>query len=183
MSKVYPVWLLAIFFLAGCAAGKQEATEEEGVPSMQISSNAFHEGAPIPKEYTADGKNVSPPIHWTGAPDSTKSFALVCEDPDAPRGIWTHWVLFNVPPETHELHEGMPTHAVVLGGAKQGMNDFRKTGYGGPDPPRGTHRYEFKVYALDSLLDLPESTNRQQLLEAMKGHILAKGQLMGKYGR
>jgi Raf kinase inhibitor-like YbhB/YbcL family protein len=151
---------------------------------MQLTSSAFQEGEPIPRQYTADGKDVSPPLRWSGAPENTKSLALLCEDPDAPRGLWVHWVLFNVPPGPGELAEGIPTQARLPSDARQGKNDFGKIGYGGPSPPKGNpHRYFFRVYALDTTLDLKEGATRQDLLDAMKGHILAEGQLMGKYGR
>ena len=152
--------------------------------TIQVSSSAFHEGATIPQQYTADGKDVSPPLHWASGPDGTQAYAVVCEDPDAPRGIWTHWVLFNLPADKHELHEGMAHGHELPGGARQGKNDFGKTGYGGPSPPRGKpHRYFFKVYALDTMLDLHAGATREQLLTAIKGHVLTEGHLMGHYGR
>jgi Raf kinase inhibitor-like YbhB/YbcL family protein len=152
--------------------------------TLQVSSPAFQEGETIPKQYTADGKDVSPALRWSGAPEGTKTFALVCEDPDAPRGVWTHWVVYNLPADTPELREGVPPDGELPGGGRQGKNDFGKTGYGGPSPPRGKpHRYFFKVYALDTALDLPAGATRAQLLAALKGHALAEGQLMGLYGR
>jgi Raf kinase inhibitor-like YbhB/YbcL family protein len=152
--------------------------------TIHVSSPAFQEGGTIPQQYTADGKNVSPPLHWSSGPEETKTYALVCEDPDAPRGIWTHWVLFNLSADTHELHEGMSHTGEPSGGARQGKNDFGKIGYGGPSPPPGApHRYYFKVYALDTALDLPAGATRAQLLAALKGHVLSEGHLMGRYGR
>ncbi len=152
--------------------------------SIQVSSPAFHEGATIPQQYTADGKDVSPPLHWSSGPEGTQTYALVCEDPDAPRGTWTHWVLFNLPADKHELQEGIVHDRELAGGARQGKNDFGKIGYGGPSPPRGKpHRYFFKVYALEAPLDLPAGATREQLLAAIKGHALAEGHLMGHYGR
>jgi Raf kinase inhibitor-like YbhB/YbcL family protein len=151
---------------------------------MKLTSGAFQEGATIPAKHTADGPNLSPPLSWSGAPGNTKSFALVCEDPDAPRGTWIHWVVYNLPADAQELAEGVSTDLTLAGGARQGKNDFGKIGYGGPAPPPGKpHRYFFRVFALDQLLDLPEKANRAQLEAAMKGHLLASGQLMGKYGR
>ena len=147
---------------------------------MQLTSTAFAEGGTVPKEYTGDGTDRSPPLRWSGAPAGAKSFALIADDPDAPRGTWVHWVLFNLPPETTELPEGVKAPS----GAIQGKNDFGNIGYGGPAPPRGKpHRYYFKLYALDSMLNLPEGATKQQTEAATKGHILAEGQLMGKYGR
>lgn len=152
--------------------------------TIQLSSTAFGEGASIPKPYTGDGKNVSPPLRWADPPAGTKSFALVCTDPDAPRGTWVHWVLFNLPGDTRELSEAVPPQEALASGARQGKNDFRKIGYGGPAPPPGKpHRYFFTLYALDTLLDLPAGATRDQLTAAMQGHVLAEGQLMGRYGR
>jgi Raf kinase inhibitor-like YbhB/YbcL family protein len=152
---------------------------------MELTSTAFQEGAAIPKVNTGDGKDSSPPLRWSGAPGTTQSSALICEDPDAPRKEpWVHWVLFNLPAATQELPEGTPASATLANGAKQGKNDFGKIGYGGPAPPPGKpHRYYFKLYALDTMLDLKEGATKQELERAMKGHILASGQLMGKYGR
>jgi Raf kinase inhibitor-like YbhB/YbcL family protein len=152
--------------------------------SIELTSPAFGEGEPIPKQYTGDGKDVSPALRWSGVPDGSRSFALVCEDPDAPRGTWVHWVLFNLPAEARELAEGVPPRESLENGARQGKNDFGKIGYGGPAPPRGKpHRYFFKLHALDANLDLKAGATRNQLLDAMKGHVLAEGQLVGKYGR
>jgi len=151
---------------------------------MKLSSPAFHEGDRIPTKYTADGENVSPELTWSSAPPNTKSFTLICEDPDAPSGTWTHWVLFNIPADKTSLPERVPPETELSDGSRQGKNDFGKIGYGGPDPPKGKpHRYFFKVHALDSKLDLAAGASRQQVLDAMKGHILGEGQLMGTYGR
>jgi len=152
--------------------------------TLQVSSPAFAEGDRIPGQFTADGADVSPELRWSGAPKNTQSFALICEDPDAPRGTWTHWVLFNLPADRSSLAEGVPAEKELPGGARQGKNDFGKIGYGGPSPPKGKpHRYFFKVYALDTTLNLPAGATRQQVLDAIKGHIVAEGQLMGLYGR
>jgi len=149
-----------------------------------LKSTAFEEGQPIPKKYTGDGDDASPPLTWSGTPHGTQSQALICEDPDAPRGTWTHWVLFNLPAETRQLKEGVATTKELPDGSAQGVNDFPKIGYGGPAPPPGKpHRYYFKVYALDARLDLKPGASKQQLLEAMKGHLLGDGGLMGTYGR
>jgi len=151
---------------------------------IDVTSTAFKEGQPIPAQYTADGKDVSPPLSWGGVPAGARGLALVCEDPDAPRGTWTHWVLFNLPADAGGLPEGVPPEAKLPGGATQGTNDFHKVGYGGPSPPPGKpHRYFFKLYALDTTLSLPSGTTRQQLQSAAQGHVLGEGQLMGTYGR
>jgi Raf kinase inhibitor-like YbhB/YbcL family protein len=152
--------------------------------SITLTSTAFQPGATIPKQYTGDGPDRSPPLAWSEPPAGTTSLAVICDDPDAPRGTWVHWVLFNLPGQTRDLAEGVPTAETLGSGAKQGKNDFGNIGYGGPAPPRGKpHRYFFKLYALDGAVDLPAGTTKAQLVEAMKGHILAEGQLMGTYGR
>jgi Raf kinase inhibitor-like YbhB/YbcL family protein len=149
---------------------------------MQLTSTAFPEGATIPQKYTGDGLDTSPPLRWDGGPEATKSFALVCDDPDAPRGTWVHWVLWNLPTDQHELPEGVPTTPTLPSGARQGKNDFGKVGYGGPAPPRGKpHRYFFKIYALDRTLDIPEEATKGQLDQTLKGHVLASGRFLGKY--
>jgi Raf kinase inhibitor-like YbhB/YbcL family protein len=147
---------------------------------IELTSTAFREGDTIPKQYTGDGKDVSPPLQWGEPPAGTKSFALICDDPDAPRGTWVHWVLFNLPAEQRELTEGAPAE----GGARQGKNDFGNLGYGGPAPPPGKpHRYFFKLYALDRLLDVAAGATKEQVVAALQGHVLAEGQMMGRYGR
>jgi Raf kinase inhibitor-like YbhB/YbcL family protein len=152
--------------------------------SVEITSTAFQPGATIPKKHTGDGGDRSPPLAWSNPPAGTKSFALICDDPDAPRGTWVHWVLFNLPGEARHLEEGVPTTETIAGGAKQGKNDFGNIGYGGPAPPKGKpHRYFFKLYALDVDLELPPGATKSQVVEAMKGHVLAEGKLMGTYGR
>lgn len=151
---------------------------------MKLTSTAFQEGATIPSQYTGDGQDLSPPLRWTGAPGAVKSLALICDDPDAPRGTWVHWVLWNLPADQDGLTEGVPSGPTLPSGARQGKNDFGNMGYGGPAPPPGKpHRYFFKLYALDSALDLAEASTKAQLEQAMKSHILASGQLMGKYAR
>jgi len=174
------------FLLVGFSGCAQRETEPEpsARQSIELSSTAFHEGETIPKVHTCDGANTSPPLKWSEPPGGTKSFALLCEDPDAPGGLWVHWVLYQLPGEVRQLEEGVPTRETLANGAKQGKNDFGKIGYGGPEPPRGqTHRYFFKLYALDTSLDLSPGVTRNQLVAAMKGHVLAKGQLMGRYQR
>ena len=151
---------------------------------IELSSTAFGEGENIPKRYTGDGADVSPPLRWSEPPPGTESFALICDDPDAPRGTWVHWVLFDLPGDRRELGEAVPAEEVLPGGGKQGKNDFGKVGYGGPAPPRGKpHRYFFKLYALDTTLGLDPGVTKDRLVAAMEGHVLAEGQLMGRYGR
>jgi Raf kinase inhibitor-like YbhB/YbcL family protein len=151
---------------------------------VELTSTAFREGEAIPKACTGDGKDVSPPLRWSDPPQGTKTFALICDDPDAPRGTWVHWVLFNLPADRRDLPEGVPAQEMLDGGARQGKNDFGNLGYGGPAPPRGKpHRYFFKLSALDTSLDLTPGSAKAQLVAAMNGHVLAEGQLMGRYGR
>jgi Raf kinase inhibitor-like YbhB/YbcL family protein len=152
--------------------------------ALELTSTAFQEGATIPEQYTADGHNVSPPLKWQNPPAGTRSLALICEDPDAPRGTFTHWVAFNLPAESRELPEGIPPEATLPIGLAQGTNDFGRAGYGGPKPPPGKpHRYVFKLYALDRPLDMQPGATKAQLLAAMKGHVLGEAQLQGTYAR
>lgn len=151
--------------------------------NMKLTSTAFQEGGMIPAKYTCDGANVSPPLEWSGAPQATKSFALICDDPDAPGKTWVHWVVFDLPASRKSLPENVPPQETLPGGGKQGMNDFKKIGYGGPCPPSGTHRYFFKLYALDAELNLDSKTTKDRLVQAMKDHILAQGELIGRYKR
>ncbi|HUS57956.1 MAG TPA: YbhB/YbcL family Raf kinase inhibitor-like protein [Planctomycetota bacterium] len=162
------------------------AKEDTGVKTatLVVASPAFKEGELMPKEFTADGENVSPPLAWSNVPDDAKSIALVCEDPDAPRGTFVHWVIFNIDPKASGLPRAVPTAAMLQGGAQQGRNDFGKVGYGGPAPPAGpAHRYYFKVYALDAPLALESGAKKEDLLSEIEGHVLAEGQVMARYGR
>jgi len=155
----------------------------ETVMEITISSTAFKEGEMIPKKYTCDGENISPTLEWSNIPKGTKSLALIADDPDAPRGTWVHWVLFNIPSDMKGLPENVPPRSTLKNGARHGMNDSRKLGYDGPCPPGGTHRYYFKLYALSVDLALESGATKEQLLKAMEGQILGEGQLMGKYKR
>ncbi len=150
---------------------------------IKIACSAFDEGGTIPVKYTCDGEDVSPPLEWSGVPEGAKTLVLISDDPDAPMGTWVHWVLFNLPATVNNLPEDIPPVQTMENGAKQGMNDFRKIGYGGPCPPGGTHRYYFKIYALDTEIDLEAGATKPEVLRAMEGHILAQGQLMGRYSR
>ena len=154
------------------------AAAGEGSMTMTVESPAFSEGQTIPARYTADGADISPPLVIHGVPGETRSLALIMDDPDAPMGTWVHWVAWNLPAETREIPEGS-----LPGGTVEGRNSWGRAGYGGPAPPSGTHRYYFKVYALDTKLDLPPSTDKAGLLSAMKGHVLAEAELMGRYSR
>jgi Raf kinase inhibitor-like YbhB/YbcL family protein len=152
--------------------------------SLKLASDAFEEGMLIPKEHTCDGADRSPPLHWEGAPDDAKSFAIVVDDPDAPSGNWNHWLIYNIPPAAKALAEGVPIRGLLGDGTRQGTNDFGKTGYGGPCPPRGSnHRYYFKLYALSAPLELEPGAKRDAVLKALDGKTLGEARLMGKYGR
>lgn len=152
--------------------------------ALSISSLVFQEGEGIPAKYSCEGQDISPPLAWGEPPADTNSFALIVDDPDAPGRVFTHWVLFNLSAGSRELPEAVPTQPQLSSGALQGKNDFGKTGYGGPCPPPGRpHRYQFTLYALDQLLDLKPGASKQQVLEAMQGHILGQGQLTGTYQR
>lgn len=156
--------------------------------ALTLTSSAFQAGQSIPKEYTCDGTDLSPPLAWSGAPEGTKSFAMIMDDPDAPPGTWVHWILFNIPAGTAALEKGVERKEALASGAKHGIvwgvSDFSRVGYYGPCPPPGKpHRYFFKLYALDSILDLPPKVDKFQVEKAMAGHILAETSLMGSYGR
>jgi len=152
--------------------------------TLSISSPAFQDREKIPAKYTCQGQDISPPLKWNGVPNETQSLALIVDDPDAPSGVFTHWVIFNLPPDSRELPEAVPAASQLPSGALQGKNDFGKIGYGGPCPPPGyPHRYRFTLYALDRQLDLKAGSSKKQVLNAMEGHILAQGQLTGTYQR
>jgi len=150
--------------------------------TLSVTSTAFAEGQPIPTLYSCDGQGISPPLAWSGAPAGTQSFALIMDDPDAPMGTYVHWVIYNIPAAVNELPEGMPGEAMFPDGSVQGPNTARRTSYGGPCPPSGTHRYFFKLYALDAIFKLP-SAGKDDLLRAIQGHILSQAELMGTYSR
>ena len=150
---------------------------------IKIESLAFKEGEFIPSKYTCDGSDVSPPLKWSDPPEGTAGIVLISDDPDAPAGTWIHWVVYNIPPAVKEFPENVPSSQTLENGAVQGKNDFGRIGYGGPCPPSGTHRYYFKLYALDTILDFGPGATKKQVVEAMKGHMLAEGQLMGRYRR
>ena len=145
-----------------------------------LKSPAFQEQGEIPGTFTCDAEDVSPPLEWSNVPQGTKSFALIVDDPDAPMGTWVHWVVFNLPPDTASLPQGV-SH--LPAGALEGINDFRRISYGGPCPPGGVHRYYFKLYALDTMLTLRSGAAKAELLKAMQGHVLAEATLMAKYRR
>lgn len=150
---------------------------------MHLYSPEFLMGTSIPFKYTCDGENHSPPLSWQDPPAGTKSFALIISDPDAPNGTFTHWVLYNLPAALRQLPERIPNQDTLSDGSRQGKNDFEQVGFGGPCPPNGTHRYFFKLHALDQSLDVPPGASKEEVLQAMEGHVLDAAELMGLYGR
>ncbi len=152
--------------------------------SIQLTSPAFEHGEMIPDRYTCNGQDISPALNWAGVPEGAGSLALICDDPDAPMGIWVHWVIYNIPAKTKGLPEDVSaSKATLKNGAIQGTNSWGRIGYGGPCPPSGTHRYFFRLYAVDTSLDLKPGATKAQLLKAMEGHILAECELMGRYAK
>lgn len=152
--------------------------------SFVLETKAFPKGGEIPGKYTCSGEDVSPALSWSGAPQETKSFALIVEDPDAPSGTFTHWIVYDLPATTHQLPENVSKTDDLSGGGRQGRNDFRRVGYGGPCPPPGrSHRYFFKLYALNAALNLPAGTSKQDVESAMRGRIIAQAELVGKFAR
>lgn len=185
--------LFIVALLAGCARPPAEPvapSQPEAAPTtagqettvkLTLTSPAFREGGSIPSEYTCEGADHSPELSWTPGPAGTVSYALIMDDPDAPRGTWVHWVVWNI--TGTKLAAAASQQADLGVGASQGTNSWGKTGWGGPCPPSGTHRYVFKVYALDTTLSLPSSTTKDALLAAMQGHVLAQGELVGRYAK
>lgn len=177
MKKIKKI--LAIAVLAALAT----ITTGGNAMALTLTSSAFTNKSAIPSKYTCDGNDTSPPLAWSNAPAGTKSFALISDDPDAPSGTWVHWVMWNIPSSATSLSEGIAKTAALSDGTKQGINDSRRPGYGGPCPPSGTHRYFFKLYALDTVLDLQPNTTKPQLESAINGHVLGQTELMGTYSR
>lgn len=180
---VSAVFWLSVNFYGTAQAGGSDSIRAKGGNVMEIRSSAFAHEDMIPAKYTCDGKNISPPLSWSGAPKETKSFALICDDPDAPMGTWVHWVLFDIPATVTSLPEGVAKLEEIKGLGKNGKNTSRRWGYDGPCPPSGTHRYYFKLYALDTLLNLQPGLTKEELLKAMQGHILAQAETLGRYKR
>ena len=176
--------------LPGTLEGEEEqptsevVEETESSPKLlefMLTSESFNEGETIPARFTCDGEDISPPLSWSGAPTNTKSFVLIMDDPDAPVGTWVHWNLIHLPGEMRTLPENLQLEAAVAEGIKQGTNSWGRPGYGGPCPPGGTHRYFFKLYALDDSLNLEVSATKEDVVAAMEGHILMETELMGTY--
>ncbi len=177
-----------LLMLMACSSNDEKPAaelkiQEETTMSVQLSSPAFEDGNTIPQKYSCDGDDISPALNWSELPGQTESIALIMDDPDAPVGSWIHWVLYDLPGGRTEIPENVPKSGQLPGGGTQGNNSWRRSGYGGPCPPGGTHRYFFKIYALDALLDVAPGATKEELLQAMEGHILDQGQLMGTYSR
>lgn len=183
-SKVVASFVAALVIF-GCTKTKPAAAQQsQNKESMQITSSAFQSGGDIPAKYTCSGQNISPALSWSGAPAGTQSFALIVTDPDAPSGDFTHWMLYGLNAPVTSLPENVPSQAQLASGAAQGTNDFGKVGYGGPCPPPGPkHHYHFTLYALNINLNIKPGAARAQLEQAMRGHILAQGELVGTFGR
>ena len=174
-----------IVLSSGCGQSEIVPTGEAGTRmDIQISSTAFTDAGDIPQVYTCDGENLSPPLAWKSVPEEAQSLALIVDDPDAPVKVWVHWVLYDLSPRLSNLPDGLALGAELPSVGMQGKNDFNKFGYGGPCPPRGkAHRYYFTLLALDQMLNLPAGATKTELENAMKGHVIAHGQLIGKYSR
>ena len=185
MIRKFLILLMLTGSFCGCKEKKESRLPEKGDEKMtvKVTSSAFEQAGMIPAKYTCDGQDISPPLQWDSIPEGTKSIALISDDPDAPGKTWVHWVMWNIPADARQLPENIPTDKLLADGSMQGITDFQRTGYGGPCPPSGTHRYYFKFYALDTKLDLTNSSTKTDLLNAIQDHILAQGQLMGKYKR
>jgi Raf kinase inhibitor-like YbhB/YbcL family protein len=175
--------LLSLTAVTGCHGAKGPELGAES-PSIQLTTTAFHDGDRIPGAFTCDGANTSPALAWSDPPAATKTFALVMDDPDAPMGTFVHWVIYNLPPTARSLPAAEPTQAKLSDGSLQGKNNFPGTGYGGPCPPgHSEHHYRFIVYAVDSVLPLQSGATKGQVEDALKGHIVARGKLTGRYSR
>jgi Raf kinase inhibitor-like YbhB/YbcL family protein len=178
-------FLFLSLLLAACQreGNQRTAQKKEITLTMKLTSSAFQNGSSIPHKYTCDGEDVSPQMQWGDVPTGAQSFVLICDDPDAPGGTWTHWVIYNIPAQVRELGEAVPKSDTLSNGALQGLNDFKRVGYGGPCPPSGSHRYFFRLSVLDLSLKLQPRAARAEVEQAMAGHVVASGELMGTYRR
>jgi len=172
LGRIFAVMLL----ITGCGAGREPVRRDEG-ETMKITSPAFEHDASIPSIYTCDGSGSIPPLTFEGVPDGAVSLALIVDDPDAPMGTWDHWVVWNIPSSTRGVEQGRVPAGTV------GRNSWKRNDWGGPCPPSGEHRYFFKLFALDAMLDLPPNASKEQLERAMRGHLLAQSEMIGRYRR
>ncbi len=172
------MYILILILIISCSQKQEKEIQiETGMVEMKLTSPAFAHNGQIPSEYTCDGSDLSPPLQIIDVPKNAKSLVLINDDPDAPVGTWDHWIVFNIPPTTTEIKKGQEPQA------SPGRNSWGKTGYGGPCPPLGTHRYFFKLYALDTMLILPKGAAKREIEKEMQGHILAQAELIGLYKR
>lgn len=170
------VLILLILITLSCAK------KEEKLPKIEILSPVVKENEVMPDKYTCDGDDISPPLEWSNIPDKTVSFCLIMDDPDAPSGVFTHWLVYNIPSNVNKFNEGIPNIEELISGIKQGKNDFNKIGYSGPCPPsNSTHHYRFKIYAIDKILDLKSGIKVDELMKEIENHILGKGELICIY--
>jgi len=177
-------WQLMIILVGALVIGwLPPVAANQGGEVMELKSTAFVQGGKIPGRYTCDGQNISPPLEWGAVPTGTESLAIICDDPDAPVGTWVHWIYYDIPAGVTQLPEQVRAVERPAIGGRQGINDFHKVGYGGPCPPGGIHRYYFKIFALNAMLNLSAGTSKSQLLKAMNEHILGQAELMGVYRR
>jgi len=183
LSKIWIVLIVSTSVFISAHAQTNAAPAAPQIPPLKVTSTAFKDGGAIPIPHTCNGLNISPPLAWDGAPAGTESFAIICDDPDAGYKTFTHWVVYNIPKTAASLPEKVPTNPQLQNGTVQGFNDFKKIGYRGPCPPTGTHRYFFKVYALNTTLLLLGDIDKAKLEDAMKGRILAQGQITGTFRR
>lgn len=175
--------LVGLLLMSGCGSATSPAPADPNA-DLNLTSRGFAEGDSIPRQYTCDGEDISPPLSWGEPPEGTESFVLIMDDPDAPVGTWVHWVVFNVPAERRSLPEDVPAQDQLPEGGLQGDNGWKQIGYGGPCPPSGsTHRYVFKLYALDTTLDLEPGARKSPVIDRMEGHVLAASELTGEYAR
>jgi len=174
--------LIISFFLVFISCSKSGDTTKMG-PVLDVKSPAFGYAKSMSDKFTCDGADISPPLEWKNAPAGTRTFAVICETPDAPAGNWVHWVIYDIPADAAKLNEAVAKKEQLENGARQGKNDYDQIGYGGPCYPAGEHRFFFRVYALDVTTNLRAGVTRDQLLQAMQGHILAEGVLMSVYAR
>jgi len=184
MEKIVLLFIaVGMLSVSVCAKNPDVKKGAKKMGTITVTGQAFNHMQPIPPQYTCDGADISPPLTWNNVPPAAKSIALICDDPDAPAGTWVHWVVYGLPPAIDSLPENVPKTDTIPGGGIQGKNDFQRVGWNGPCPPGGTHRYFFKIYALDIMLNLPAGKTKTAIEKAMKGHILAQGELVGTYTR
>lgn len=181
-KRLFLYLLIVFFFLVFGSCSKTGDTTKKG-PALDVKSTAFGNARSMPEKYTCDGADISPPLEWRNTPAGTKAFAIICDTPDAPTGTWVHWVLYDIPVEVTKLPESVVKKDQLDIGARQGKNDYDQIGYNGPCLPAGEHRFFFRLYALDGFTNMKAGATKDELMNAMKGHILAEGVLMGVYAR